>query len=137
MTKEELALIRDYIRSLPRHNASNTEPDALTYLRLLADALEQAWQEREALKESLEWAKNYDPFSSRACPLCTYEQGTLLKMCSLHTQIDELEADAETLALRLMGESESSFAPETHEVMTRWRVKCLKLIGEIDGRSTQ
>lgn len=51
-------------------------------------------------------------------------------------ELNQLRADAMILALRLMGESESSFAPETHEVMTRWRVKCLKLIGEIEGGST-
>ena len=41
------------------------------------------------------------------------------------------ERDALTMALRLLGEDESTFAPETHEVMKRWRPICeAKLRGE-------
>lgn len=37
--------------------------------------------------------------------------------------INQLESDAMTMALRLLGESDDSFAPETREVMARWRPK--------------
>ncbi|HSW62195.1 MAG TPA: hypothetical protein VLH56_02570 [Dissulfurispiraceae bacterium] len=35
-------------------------------------------------------------------------------------RIKELEADALTMALRLLGEDDSTFSPECHEVMSRW-----------------
>ena len=40
----------------------------------------------------------------------------------------KLEADAMTMALRLYGESDDTFAPETIEVMSRWRPKVEKLL---------
>lgn len=39
-------------------------------------------------------------------------------------ELQQLHQDALTMALRLLGEDEDTFAPETHEVMSRWRVKC-------------
>lgn len=56
----------------------------------------RAWAvetEREALAAALEWARKYDPYSSRACPLCTYAQGELLATCNLHKEISELKAE--------------------------------------------
>lgn len=41
-------------------------------------------------------------------------------------EIDRLNEDCMTLALRLLGEDEDTFAPETMEVMDRWRPKCIK-----------
>ena len=38
-----------------------------------------------------------------------------------------LESDCRILALRLCGEDESTFAPETREVMARWKPKVLGL----------
>jgi len=70
MTKEKLALIRGYLRSQSRHNASNTVPGALTYLRLVADALEQAWQEGDALKEKLAERKIHGKCSCWRCLGC-------------------------------------------------------------------
>jgi hypothetical protein len=35
--------------------------------------------------------------------------------------IESIERDALVMALRLMGEKESTFSPECYEVMTRWR----------------
>lgn len=43
------------------------------------------------------------------------------------TELNQLHDDAMTLALRLMGEDEDTFAPETREVMSRWRPKCMAL----------
>ncbi len=37
----------------------------------------------------------------------------------------KLERDVRTLALRLIGEDENTFAPETREVMIRWNSKVL------------
>jgi len=54
-------------------------------------------EEIEALKAALEWAKVYDPFSLRACPLCTYMDGTFVKPCSLHAEIAALKAKMEEL----------------------------------------
>jgi hypothetical protein len=48
------------------------------------------------------------------------------------TQIGELEHDCMTMALRLMGEDPDSFAPETREVMNRWRPKVEALIGRMN-----
>jgi hypothetical protein len=38
--------------------------------------------------------------------------------------IKSLEKDCLTMALRLLGEDETTFSPETAEVMKRWRPKC-------------
>lgn len=41
----------------------------------------------------------------------------------LWKELQQVKSDCLTLALRLHGEDESSFAPETLEVMKRWRPK--------------
>jgi hypothetical protein len=46
-----------------------------------------------------------------------------------HAYIDALEKDALTMAMRLMGEDENTFAPETMEVMRRWKKKCMVILG--------
>jgi len=46
-----------------------------------------------------------------------------------HAHIDALEKDALTMAMRLMGEDENTFAPETMEVMHRWKKKCMLILG--------
>lgn len=38
------------------------------------------------------------------------------------------ENDAMTMALRLLGEDDNTFAPETYEVMSRWRPKAMALV---------
>ena len=38
--------------------------------------------------------------------------------------VRQLESDCLTLALRLYGEDPETFAPETAEVMDRWRPRC-------------
>ena len=43
-------------------------------------------------------------------------------------RIQRLESDCMTLVLRLMGEHESTFAPETLEVMSRWRTRAEALL---------
>jgi hypothetical protein len=49
----------------------------------------------------------------------------------LNRERDQLESDAMTLAMRLYAESDDTFAPETIEVMKRWRPKVLaKLQGK-------
>jgi hypothetical protein len=45
-------------------------------------------------------------------------------------RLKEVEADALTMALRLMGEDEATFSPECAEVMERWRKECFKAIKE-------
>ena len=47
----------------------------------------------------------------------------------LHDAVDRLYMDAMTMAMRLMGEDDDSFAPETREVMARWRPRVLEYIG--------
>lgn len=44
--------------------------------------------------------------------------------------VDQLERDCMTLALRLYGESDSTFSPETVEVMSRMRPLCDELLSE-------
>ena len=44
-------------------------------------------------------------------------------------EIHQLESDCMTLALRLLGEDPNTFSPETQEVMTRWKPKCIALFG--------
>lgn len=39
-----------------------------------------------------------------------------------------MEADALTMALRLLGEDENTFSPETAEVMDRWRPIALHVL---------
>ena len=39
-------------------------------------------------------------------------------------QCEQLESDALTMALRLMGEEEDTMGPECRKVMDRWRPKC-------------
>jgi hypothetical protein len=48
-----------------------------------------------------------------------------------NTEIERLVSDCMTLALRLFGEDPDTFAPETREVMDRWRPKCMKLLSGI------
>lgn len=43
--------------------------------------------------------------------------------------IERLKDDALTMALRLLGEDGDSFAPETREVMDRWRKECMAVLG--------
>lgn len=45
-------------------------------------------------------------------------------------ELEGLREDAMTMALRLYGESDDTFAPETIEVMSRWRLKCNALFQE-------
>lgn len=40
----------------------------------------------------------------------------------------QTERDCLTLALRLLSEDPATFAPETAEVMSRWRPKCLEAL---------
>jgi len=42
----------------------------------------------------------------------------------------DLEQDCLILALRLMAEDPLTFAPETEEVMSRWRPRCLAALME-------
>lgn len=44
-----------------------------------------------------------------------------------------LRKDCLTLALRLLGESPDTFAPETAEVMDRWRPVCINHIKSMGG----
>ena len=46
-----------------------------------------------------------------------------------HDYIDAIEKDALIMAMRLMGEDENTFAPETLEVMRRWKKKCTVILG--------
>lgn len=48
-------------------------------------------------------------------------------------EFNRLHEDALTMALRLMGESDDSFSPETREVMTRWRKKCQQVLSDPDA----
>jgi hypothetical protein len=55
----------------------------------------------------------------------SHEHAKLTEAC------DDLASDAMTLAMRLYAESDDTFAPETIEVMKRWRPKVLaKLQGK-------
>jgi hypothetical protein len=47
---------------------------------------------------------------------------------ALRSKLAQAESDALTLALRLYGESDDTFSPETLEVMTRYRPKCDTLL---------
>lgn len=75
--------------------------------------------------------------------LCTCEieedGGYVVKWCAIHShvlrraeaaeaQVAELQNDAMTMALRLLGESDDTFSPETFEVMSRWRPKAMALV---------
>lgn len=48
----------------------------------------------------------------------------------MEDRIAELEKDIMILVLRLLGEDESTFAPETREVMDKYRDKALNLLHE-------
>ena len=57
------------------------------------------------------------------------------KLALLTVEKESVERDCLTLALRLYGENENTFAPNTREVMSRWRPKCQALLsGEIDEK---
>lgn len=55
-----------------------------------------------------------------------FEAAVILK--SAIKTINSLEKDALIMALRLVGEDESSFAPETIEVMKRWKPRVLEAV---------
>ena len=48
-------------------------------------------------------------------------QGLVARMRLAEKEAAGLRSDATTMALRLYGEKDDSFAPETREVMARWR----------------
>jgi hypothetical protein len=47
------------------------------------------------------------------------------QIAKLEARVEQLESDALILARRLVLEDESTFAPETLEVMARWKEKAL------------
>ena len=51
-----------------------------------------------------------------------------MKKTNLKHRITELERDIMVLVLRLLGEDESTFAPETREVMYKWKEKASSLV---------
>ena len=51
-----------------------------------------------------------------------------IRIAGLGEGVETLKEDALIMALRLLGEDENSFSPETREVMNRWRPKCLKVL---------
>lgn len=52
------------------------------------------------------------------------------KIAALQARIRELEADALTMALRLLGENDDTFGLECHEVMRRWGKIAMEIVGE-------
>jgi rubrerythrin len=54
----------------------------------------------------------------KECPHCV----------KANEQLRQLRKDCLTLALRLYGEDDNTFAPETAEVMKRWRPECHKAL---------
>lgn len=52
-----------------------------------------------------------------------YEAGRTAAEADHPAGVLQIKSDAMTMALRLYGESDDSFAPETREVMARWRPK--------------
>jgi hypothetical protein len=51
--------------------------------------------------------------------------------------MNQTEKDCLTLALRLLGEDPATFAPETAEVMDRWRPKCIEVLSGRHPQDTQ
>lgn len=43
-------------------------------------------------------------------------------------ELNQLHEDAMTMALRLLGERDDTFAPETREVMNRWGKRALEIV---------
>lgn len=50
------------------------------------------------------------------------------ELATARAAVSNMRLDAMTLALRLMGESDDSFAPETRDVMKRFRPMCEALL---------
>jgi hypothetical protein len=49
----------------------------------------------------------------------------------MEDRIAELENDIMVLVLRLLGEDESTFAPETQEVMRKWKDRALEELDNV------
>lgn len=93
-----------------------------------------------------ELAKLYNshgcPWNCRSLPLSASDreymyllyysmQGLVARMRLAEKEAADLRADAMTMALRLHGEDQSTSAPETAEVMRRWRPLVEALIGGV------
>lgn len=49
------------------------------------------------LQTELERTKNYGEFDSSPCPLCEFKEGKIVKLCSMHSQIQWLQAENKKL----------------------------------------
>lgn len=86
-----------------------------------------SWHPRYGLQER--WEEIKEAVSEAGHPLCNDNGHILLNAIKeLIAERDKLHDDAMTMALRLLGENEDSFAPETREVMSRWRDKCMVML---------
>ena len=56
----------------------------------------------EQLQAKLERAKIYTGNEGYPCPLCTYKEGVAIRMCTMHQQIKQLQAEVEKLKRQLM-----------------------------------
>jgi uncharacterized coiled-coil protein SlyX len=53
----------------------------------------QEQEEIEALRETIEFARNYRGHEARPCPLCIYENGVFKGCCEPHKQLAEMERE--------------------------------------------
>jgi len=67
----------------------------------------------------------YESFDGKHWHEVEREEGEEMDM---EDRIAELENDIMVLVLRLMGEDEATFAPETKEVMDKYRANALKIM---------
>lgn len=65
---------------------------------ILVSLLDAKDQTIEELKESILYLRNgYSEYDARGCPACEYENGTFIKQCKLHEQIEELRKEVEAV----------------------------------------
>jgi len=96
-------------------------------MRLCAPLLPEPWDkgvvecldEIERLRERIEELENQEDRFSDLMEKTSY------RIDDMSGEVDKLESDCLTLALRLCGEDENTFAPETREVMNRWRQRAV------------
>jgi predicted nuclease with TOPRIM domain len=92
--------------------------EALAVAHRAQEIANEALDERDALRKEMGFVRrSYDELQERMA------QEIERAKSPLTAERDALYADAMVMACRLYGESDGTFAPETIEVMKRWRPK--------------
>lgn len=102
ITTERLQEIAALCGSGNVYSATAAIPELLAEVARLQSMLDEAqavaWRtlgHNASLRDELDHARTYSPFSAKPCPLCEYADGKHTKPCAMHARMDE---QSETIA---------------------------------------